>query len=267
MTTLDITAAPARSPFLRFFHESLEIFYDFLRLCVPLVPLICVAYGVLFVLDPDTAYRWGFEDGPVEWVGAFALGTACVLFARLACASRVRSISRVWLALLAVLFLFGTGEEISWGQRIFRFSTPEVIAEQNRQGEANIHNLAIFHALNEDGTRKSGLALWLTGERVFSLFWLGFGVLLPFFHLASLRFRRLIDLTGMPVPSLSLGAFFPIIYLTAEFLVPYITGARSELGYALMETKESLYSVIFALVAFDLLRRQRRGDTAEARSH
>jgi len=37
--------------------------------------------------------------------------------------------------------IFIVGEEISWGQRIFGFSTPEALNDINRQGESNLHNI------------------------------------------------------------------------------------------------------------------------------
>lgn len=44
--------------------------------------------------------------------------------------------------LLGVLFFFVLGmEEISWGQRIFDWNTPEVWSEVNYQDETNLHNL------------------------------------------------------------------------------------------------------------------------------
>ena len=45
--------------------------------------------------------------------------------------------------LLFLLFLFGAGEEISYGQRIFGFDTPSDYAKMNRQGEVTVHNLKI----------------------------------------------------------------------------------------------------------------------------
>jgi hypothetical protein len=36
------------------------------------------------------------------------------------------------------------GEEVSWGQRLLNFETPEAIAQQNRQGEINLHNSEVF---------------------------------------------------------------------------------------------------------------------------
>ena len=45
-----------------------------------------------------------------------------------------------WLGLMVLLFLFGM-EEISWGQRIVGWETPEALAEINIQGESNLHNI------------------------------------------------------------------------------------------------------------------------------
>ena len=40
-----------------------------------------------------------------------------------------------------ILFLWASGEEISWGQRIFDYHTPEYLTEINQQKEANLHNI------------------------------------------------------------------------------------------------------------------------------
>ena len=37
--------------------------------------------------------------------------------------------------------IFIAGEEISWGQRIFSFSTPEILTAINDQNEFNLHNV------------------------------------------------------------------------------------------------------------------------------
>jgi len=46
---------------------------------------------------------------------------------------------------LAVLLFFAAMEEMSWGQMIFNWGTPELLDSLNRQQETNIHNLAVFH--------------------------------------------------------------------------------------------------------------------------
>ena len=82
MATLDIAASPARPPFLRFFHESLEIFYGFLKLCIPLVPLICVAYGMIFgertvlfmMLFPMKAWVFAVIMGAIVFLNSAGVG-------------------------------------------------------------------------------------------------------------------------------------------------------------------------------------------------
>jgi len=40
--------------------------------------------------------------------------------------------------------IVAAGEEMSWGQRIFNFQTPDFIARANRQSEFNLHNLFVL---------------------------------------------------------------------------------------------------------------------------
>ena len=44
---------------------------------------------------------------------------------------------------MALVFLFGAGEEISWGQRIFKVESSEYFLENNAQGETNLHNMVV----------------------------------------------------------------------------------------------------------------------------
>ena len=47
-----------------------------------------------------------------------------------------------WVVLLAgVLIFFIVGEEIQWGQDIFRFQPPQYFANNNLEGELNLHNM------------------------------------------------------------------------------------------------------------------------------
>lgn len=54
--------------------------------------------------------------------------------------------SRNWWHLALALLLLGmTGEEISWGQRIFGLQSPEFMLKNNVQGEITFHNLNGVH--------------------------------------------------------------------------------------------------------------------------
>ncbi len=47
----------------------------------------------------------------------------------------------IYFLIFGLGLLFITGEEISWGQRIFGISSPEVVQVNNAQGETTIHNI------------------------------------------------------------------------------------------------------------------------------
>ena len=46
---------------------------------------------------------------------------------------------------LATLLFIAAMEEMSWGQMIFNWESPELLGSLNRQQETNMHNLAVFH--------------------------------------------------------------------------------------------------------------------------
>jgi hypothetical protein len=107
---------------------------------------LAAAFVLLFVASP-AGFNWlGSEDNVVEYLSAAFGVMGAVLFAGMALAawhlpegSPNRRLILAFAALCAfVLFLLGM-EEISWGQRIFGFDTPESLAA-NRQGEVNLHN-------------------------------------------------------------------------------------------------------------------------------
>ena len=45
-----------------------------------------------------------------------------------------------WVGIAAVSCFYISGEEISWGQHLLKWSTPEYWAHINDQGETNLHN-------------------------------------------------------------------------------------------------------------------------------
>ena len=91
------------------------------------------------------------EDHFFELIGASSLFITSILFFYGFRVAR-KSLDKTWVSLvkqlvylvLALLFFFGAGEEISWGQRIFGFKTPEPLAQVNKQDELNLHNLSVF---------------------------------------------------------------------------------------------------------------------------
>ena len=89
------------------------------------------------------------EDGVSEWwsVATYLASAAmATLTARLL--TRLGHPRLGWVhLLLAVLFLFGALEEVSWGQRLFGWSTPETLTSINEQDETTIHNIPSFRTV------------------------------------------------------------------------------------------------------------------------
>ncbi|MDP1624713.1 MAG: hypothetical protein Q8L64_02980 [bacterium] len=140
---------------------------------------------------------------------------------------------------LALLFLFGGGEEISWGQRIFNIQTPEALAGINAQEETNIHNIELFEYK-------------VPFERMFDLFWLSLTVILPLVVMFVSPLRELIG-KFFTVPHLGIGLLFLFNYLWAKVAeVIYRTGytfTQVPFIQAIQEIKESNYALLFVLVA------------------
>ena len=103
------------------------------------VSLILLAMHSLLVVSPWNHYILVQEDGWVENLTAVAYLLAGALLLAAAWAETRRAPRFVFLA-GSVAMAFIAGEEISWGQRIWDFPTPDFLA-RNDHGEFNVHNL------------------------------------------------------------------------------------------------------------------------------
>jgi hypothetical protein len=85
------------------------------------------------------------EDGIIEWLTVVGLTiTAIVCFRRVILLRDQKTKLFIFMtALLGIAFIFGAGEEISWGQRIFNTQSSEFFLQHNAQGETNLHNLVV----------------------------------------------------------------------------------------------------------------------------
>jgi hypothetical protein len=113
-------------------------------LLATIVPLVgMVALAALFVVWRGAFRLLLDEDGVAEWL-QIVCWIAVAVFAAAIAARRWRAGHR-WQALLfglvTLAMVFVVGEEISWGQRIFGFETPEELIDINLQGEVTLHNI------------------------------------------------------------------------------------------------------------------------------
>jgi hypothetical protein len=143
-----LTKAVKENPMNRLIMESAAGWNVSARTVLALFYIpIAVALLMLasYFVDPRIVTWLGREDRVFEWA-SFVLFAAGGILA-LVNATRLFRSGRRWYGLIYIgaglLFLFVAGEEISWGQRVFGWQTPQEIAEINRQGETNLHNMPI----------------------------------------------------------------------------------------------------------------------------
>ena len=140
------------------------------------------------------------EDGFVEYLSAFFWLIGIVFALKILSKNKLKN-NLIGLIFLLVSFI-SLGEEISWGQRIFNFSTPESIASINRQKEFNFHNL---NALTVSGkyswreffrTGKFNIKLLLDVQNAFRIGFLIFFLIFPLIALnkRTHRFYLIFDM-------------------------------------------------------------------------
>jgi hypothetical protein len=142
----------------------------------------------------DVFYEVVKEDGLAEYLTTFFLLGAAVIFGIRAFRA-IRSGNRKQLLLsvvMVLLFVFGAGEELSWGQRLLNYETSEFFNQYNYQGETNLHNLELW-----------GVNI---NKLIFSkLMFIGLGfyfLVLPLLVWKMAWVRRLVTGFGLPLPRL-----------------------------------------------------------------
>lgn len=212
-----------------------------------LLAYLCISYTTLMLHQPylDMAIN---EDNFFEIAGFLGLFITAVLFFMALRRSRSPEhrasnppLKQLSYLVLALLFIFGAGEEISWGQRIFDIETPEVLQKENVQDEINIHNMTMFE----------GEGSIVTVDTLFTTFAFTFTLLIP---LAATRYKKFAHFINrlMPVTHWSLGLLFLANFILAKAAkvlfvssyenqtIPFLQGVQ--------EIKEGNYAVLFVLV-------------------
>ena len=116
------------------------------------------------------------EFGVAEVITATAFLGASIIAGALFCYRKRMTIwAMIFFAGLALFFFVCAGEELSWGQHLLGFATPEKVAEINEQGEFNLHNLDLEHIHPKD------LVSW---------FMKIYGIILPLILIMKFRSRN-----------------------------------------------------------------------------
>lgn len=199
-----------------------------------LLILLYIRFGA--ALFPESVlWQINGEDGVLETASALLLLMASVLSASVALRIGRQHQRFRCHTMLAVLFFMMFGEEISWGQRIFGFSTPEGLATINVQNEVNLHNMFGY-----------------VFDHLFIVGFLVWAAAVPLLYHAFLPFRKLFLSVGLPVPSVGLAVAMtaaalmidPVVY---RFLDPLPT-------LRLAEARETLSALSFFLLTWEVSR-------------
>jgi hypothetical protein len=198
-------------------------------------PLEWIVFSAVFALilagmslsysDPDCFVdTYVVEDGLIQNLQVVGLLIGMVIcLARVAQLREVRT--RLFLTmtfLLAMAFLFGAGEEISWGQRIFHIHSPAFFEAHNAQHETNLHNLVIGH----EKVNRLVFAKGLGGLMI--LYWF---VLTPLYKRYP-GVAKLADALAIPIPQNHyIIAYVVAIALVEGFVSSSKRGELTELAF------------------------------------
>ena len=219
------------NPFPEKVLDSKVSVFGYLCLCLNIF-----FFSSLLVVDPTTFQALTREDYWVENLTAvWFLLAGLLLFVT---ALVERSFFRRCIYILgAMAMVFAAGEEISWGQRIFGFATPDFLTHLNQQKEFTVHNIAngMFDIIYLNGT----LILCMATSAAF--------------------FCRKDRLFGIPLPSILLMLGFLLILsyesgtnlkeLSGANLREYVMSIRRAFGFIVVEGDDGLLLLflIFAL--------------------
>jgi len=159
---------------------------------------IVLAYALMAAYYP-IAYIWAtYEDLIGEWCQTYFFLAASILSVLVALQ---KTRYRWFFTVLAIACSYVVLEEISWGQRIFGFGTPDFLKSRNLQGEANLHNLFT-------GPYKTLLKDLLSLAVAMAL--IGYGLLYPIARSMNWRIALWLDKLGIAPPPLVLWPFFSV---------------------------------------------------------
>jgi hypothetical protein len=207
---------------------------------------LLIIYSMFFFLDLDTITRIGQEDQLIEWLTCLFFFAASVFYS----ITFIRSRNLVFL-IVALVFFFGAGEEISWGQRLLGFHTPESLYNVNVQREFNLHNIAIINNRNFDGSLKHGIYKLLNINFLFKLSTLIAGIALPFCVYHTKFISGITTKLKIPVPPISIGIFFLLSWVIYQYISKFILpdDVSFECFDATQETFELAESFILMMIS------------------
>ncbi|MBL4939354.1 MAG: hypothetical protein JKY16_03615 [Lutibacter sp.] len=127
---------------------------------------------------------------------------------------------------MAIVFLFGAGEEISWGQRIFNIESSKYFLENNAQQETNLHNMVV------EGKKINKLIF----SQLLTVILILYILILPILYRKVKSIKKLVNLFAIPI----VQWHHTIAFLASTGFIFLVDSTR----------KWELYELAFAIIFF-----------------
>ena len=216
---------------------------------VALLAIFC-SYSAYFFFSPQTIILLGDENSFFELATAFCFFVSAVMLIILFIKRR-----NIFFLLLGILLFVGAGEELSWGQHLFKFKTPDTIKANNVQGEFNFHNIEIFNTDKFNSSRKTGWQRLLEINFIFRLFCIFYGIIIPLASVTLSPVKQLKEKINLPIPAICIGIFFFLNWVAYKFTL-LITAKNQSIPYYETSTEifEFIASFIWLLISYLFLK-------------
>jgi hypothetical protein len=184
--------------------------------------LFVMGLALAFAHDHDAMWRLLVEDGIVEWMQFLCFVLLSGLLAFLAVEQWQRE-PKVNLQLAAFVFLsalvgLAALEEVSWFQRVLHIIPPEFFLQNNRQGETNLHNLA----LGKSSLHKAVLL------KIIVIVGLTHTIFLPLLARKRPAIRTFVEKFGLYLPPVSASLIYVGLVILSNVVVDH--PRKGELG-------------------------------------
>lgn len=150
------------------------------------------------------------EGGPLQW-----LIICTLLFASVMCFYRASILKPFRGGLFAtcsiisgVVFLAFAMDELSWGQVVFNYKTPEFIAVRNSMGEMNIRHLVIAGFEITD-------IIFTLGIKILATLYF---IVLPFFYSRLDKIKNFVNRFAIPLPRYTQTAAYAVAAILMSFI-------------------------------------------------
>lgn len=174
---------------------------------VPLIGTILFLSTIyLHYFQPVVFVRLIAEDHWGEWITFLGFLSASVFCGWLFLVHDSK-LGKLWFFILTLGSFFIAMEEISWGQRLFVFSTPQYFVGNNFQGEMTFHNIDGFWPSENK---------W-NNMKFFGTVFLFYGFILPLATKLSIKIKLFFERIFLPIPSLAISPFFIAVCIFFNF--------------------------------------------------